>query len=196
MIQLPATKTEAVRIGAKFYQGKAACPRRHADMTRYTRGGRCVTCTREDAAARMGRTLKASPRGLIRPERAKAVTNGETTYQGTACPKGHTERFTTSNNCVECSRAAIERDAENRKWSRRLRLYGLTRGEFEALKAAQAALCPICVTDLPSNERIHVDHCHATGRVRGLLCGPCNQAIGLFKEDASRMGRAIVYVRS
>lgn len=40
----------------------------------------------------------------------------------------------------------------------------------------------------------HVDHHHGTGAVRGLLCSPCNIAIGLFRESPARMRAAISYV--
>jgi hypothetical protein len=66
---------------------------------------------------------------------------------------------------------------------RRLARYGLAVDEYQALRDAQAGWCGICgrSMDGPGNE--HIDHCHATGVVRALLCHRCNTALGLVRED-------------
>jgi hypothetical protein len=80
------------------------------------------------------------------------------------------------------------------------RSYGMTQEEYESMHVAQNGVCAIC--RLPEvgrhwagvTYRLHVDHCHETGRVRGLLCGPCNRALGMFKDNAVTMRRAIEYL--
>lgn len=187
------SKTEALRTGARFFQS-TPCPANH-DSPRYARGGRCVDCTKAANAVRLGHAFRSGTvRGVVCTARDAAVSAGETTYRGRACKHGHELRFTASANCVECSSAALARDAETRSWRRRERLYGITRAEFEQLLADQTSLCPICTDSLPEVDRIHVDHCHGTGRVRGLLCGRCNQGIGLLRESEAIMRRAIAYV--
>lgn len=114
------------------------------------------------------------------------------------------------------ARAAYERgnakrqaDPEYRRRKRDeriLREYGLTADELAALMKAQDGRCAICrrPPDGRANgqarpdtaPRLHVDHCHTTGRVRGLLCGACNTAIGLLKEDPQLMAAAMAYLAS
>jgi DNA repair exonuclease SbcCD ATPase subunit len=72
------------------------------------------------------------------------------------------------------------------------RNYGMTVDEFEQRKAAQDNRCPVCgetFTDTP-----HVDHCHATGKVRKLLCGQCNKALGLLKDNPVAFRNAAAYI--
>lgn len=67
--------------------------------------------------------------------------------------------------------------------------------DYESMLERQGGVCAICMA--PHDEvRMCVDHCHDTGRVRGLLCSGCNSAIGLFKESESAMASAIEYLRS
>ena len=57
--------------------------------------------------------------------------------------------------------------------------------------------CKICGTKksyMKHSKYLCVDHCHTTGKVRGLLCSKCNSAIGLFDEDTSRMRLAMQYL--
>ena len=61
------------------------------------------------------------------------------------------------------------------------RKYGLTQNLFEALVAAQLGNCAICGAN--EDLELHVDHDHRTKKVRGLLCGKCNKAIGLLNDD-------------
>ena len=79
--------------------------------------------------------------------------------------------------------------------SHKLRLYGLTLPEYEALLAQQGNRCAICRTSLPLFSReTHVDHCHATGAVRGVLCHNCNNGLGHFRDDPSYLEAAIAYL--
>lgn len=64
--------------------------------------------------------------------------------------------------------------------------------------AAQGGACAICQTppEDPRGYRMHVDHCHSTGQVRGILCGPCNRGIGNLDDDPERCIAAAEYLRS
>lgn len=78
--------------------------------------------------------------------------------------------------------------------------YGLTIAEYDAMVAQQAGKCLVCgVVPKPtkrSSKGLHVDHCHKSGKVRGLLCHQCNCAIGLLKEDTGRIRRLLEYIES
>jgi hypothetical protein len=73
----------------------------------------------------------------------------------------------------------------------RRRMYGLSPEAFQRLLSESGGRCPICVEtfDLP-----HVDHCHQTKKVRGLLCGECNRGLGQFRDDPARCLRAAAYL--
>jgi hypothetical protein len=76
------------------------------------------------------------------------------------------------------------------------RKYGINTAQYVAMKAAQGGVCAICGTDDPGRKgEFHVDHCHATGVVRGLLCITCNQALGLLYDSPDLMEAAAAYVR-
>jgi hypothetical protein len=70
------------------------------------------------------------------------------------------------------------------------RNYGLTEADVQALAAAQGGLCAIC----KAAPAVHVDHDHATGTVRGMLCFPCNAAIGHLRDDPQVVRQAAVYL--
>ncbi len=116
--------------------------------------------------------------------------------------------------CKVCDNAARkayhERHPERTRQSHRkanlLNKYGLTVESYDAMWEHQAGQCKICSTEMV-NIRIDgesrnksntacVDHCHTTGRVRGLLCTTCNKALGLFKDDAQRLRTAAAYLET
>lgn len=81
------------------------------------------------------------------------------------------------------------------------KLYGMTRAEYEAMHAAQEGRCAICnreetgLSNKADRARgLSVDHCHDSGRIRGLLCGRCNSAIGLLNHDGDLLRSAIAYL--
>ena len=73
------------------------------------------------------------------------------------------------------------------------RKYGLTLEEYDFLRLAQGDRCLICGAGEEGG--LHVDHDHKTGRVRGLLCGKCNKAIGLLREDPALFDAASAYLQ-
>lgn len=80
---------------------------------------------------------------------------------------------------------------EQEKDTRRKREYGVTRDQFDQMFLSQKGACAVCgrVTT-----PLCVDHCHTTGRVRGLLCKPCNSYLGIIGESTKILGKAIVYL--
>jgi hypothetical protein len=80
-----------------------------------------------------------------------------------------------------------------------LRRYGITQEQFDAMLERQGNRCAICRTDTPcptSGKAWHIDHCHETGRVRGLLCNSCNRGIGQLGDDPDRLESAARYLRA
>ena len=69
----------------------------------------------------------------------------------------------------------------------------LSEHEYETMQEAQGGVCAIC-KEKPKGSRLALDHIHGTDEVRGLLCGLCNRALGLFKDDPDRLKSAIEYL--
>lgn len=102
--------------------------------------------------------------------------------------------------------AARDREAPDQRAVRMraylLSRYGLTVDEYEALLLEQGGVCAVCrkvewfIDPRKGKPRnLAVDHCHSTGKVRGLLCGRCNRSIGHFEDDPELLSRAAAYLR-
>lgn len=74
-----------------------------------------------------------------------------------------------------------------------LRRYGLTLDDFAQLMREQDGKCAVCRLP-PGKRNFSVDHDHATGRVRGLLCASCNTGLGLFRDDVGNLLAAIKHL--
>lgn len=75
------------------------------------------------------------------------------------------------------------------------RRYNLSVEEFESLLISQKYMCAICETTRCSSGRnFAVDHCHTTGKIRGLLCSSCNTGLGQFKDNKLLLQKAINYL--
>ena len=85
---------------------------------------------------------------------------------------------------------------ERFRWARVLKLYGLTKPDYERMLEAQGGLCAICRTDTPGRDDQHfaIDHDHTTGHVRGLLCQRCNSGLGFFSEKPDLLRVAALYL--
>jgi len=73
--------------------------------------------------------------------------------------------------------------------------YGITLREYDEMLEEQKGVCAICGNPQPPKFfRLAVDHCHKTGKVRGLLCQSCNGMLGLAKDNIEVMLNAIKYL--
>jgi len=70
--------------------------------------------------------------------------------------------------------------------------FGITLEEFRERLSKQDGLCAICSLE-PGT---HLDHNHATGKIRGILCNTCNRGLGLFKDNRSVLDNAIRYLKN
>lgn len=70
--------------------------------------------------------------------------------------------------------------------------FGISPEQYQEMLTQQDGGCAICHT-LPE-ERLHVDHNHTTGKIRGLLCRHCNTGLGMFKDDPVRLEEALKYL--
>lgn len=75
------------------------------------------------------------------------------------------------------------------------RNYGITEADWDRLFRSQRGKCKICGTHQSTlARRLHVDHDHETGKVRGLLCVNCNQGLGSFHDDCDLLEKAKQYL--
>lgn len=126
----------------------------------------------------------AVPLDRFRVQRAPVDGMGADTYAG---------------RCIECSKAfKREVSPDVRRSSHQRRAYGLLAGQYDAMVREQGGVCAICgkppTAEQGKTSRLFVDHCHATGAVRGLLCQPCNTALGLFRDEPETLRAAIEYL--
>jgi hypothetical protein len=80
------------------------------------------------------------------------------------------------------------------------RFYGMTLEDYDRLLAAQRNVCAICKRSNTQaggrGKNLHVDHCHKTGKVRGLVCHPCNAAMGNAGDDPARLRELADYLEN
>ena len=90
-----------------------------------------------------------------------------------------------------------ERKSKKAKIRHLERKYGMTQADWDAMYAAQGGVCAICKVPgrVGKHGKLAVDHCHATGRVRGLLCTPCNVSIGILGETPEQWEVVLKYLK-
>jgi len=135
-------------------------------------------------ARRAGLSLEqrvVARKGAADRARARRVANPETVRAA------ERERYYTTDR--------RQRNIES-TWRHVLRGYGLTVVGYLALVDAERNRCACCGTSEPGRGSAHwcVDHDHATGEIRGLLCHTCNVGIGMLGDTAEAVARAHVYL--
>lgn len=109
------------------------------------------------------------------------------------------------NNREKCCKSTANWRAKNPNYERNRKLnerYGITHERYQEMFHLQNGCCAICKQ--PESARhnrsnriqtLAVDHCHKTGKVRGLLCQDCNRGIARFYDDPARIEKAIKYLQ-
>lgn len=108
-----------------------------------------------------------------------------------------------TSSCKECRRTKQQEAWTPRKQGAyKLKFnYGLSVDDYRTMLVKQGGVCAICQkpeTSKANNgytKNLAVDHCHSTGKVRGLLCHHCNTALGKFKDDITLLEAAIKYLK-
>lgn len=93
----------------------------------------------------------------------------------------------------KASRATYNERTKEEKYIYSLkRFYGLSAEEYYALLEKQKGLCALC--GVKPTGKLVVDHCHKTGRIRGILCRKCNLGLGLLGDTAEFLAKAVAYL--
>lgn len=95
---------------------------------------------------------------------------------------------------IEYARRRRAEDPERVRASQRKCMYGITAEDFASLLRKQRGVCAICNQSCSTGRQLAVDHDHATGKVRGLLCSRCNRGLGHFKDDVLQLQAALAYL--
>ncbi len=163
------------------------------------RGSYCKPCFNKRSktsyrkrAAAVGRTVRdreVLPAGVRRCPDCREVKPLE------GFPRNRSGRKGRGRYCLPCHNVRSRLNKELHHGSTRnyhlKRRYGIGVAEFDALLASQGGVCAICGTSDPQ----HVDHDHACGNVRGILCFNCNGGLGQFKDSPDLLQNAIGYLR-
>ncbi len=72
--------------------------------------------------------------------------------------------------------------------------YGIDTHDWALIYERQGGICPGCLNNLGFGRHVHIDHCHNTRRVRGLLCHWCNTGLGAFRENIAAFNRLSQYL--
>lgn len=180
---------------------------RYAPRANQRGGGSCRMCVVEFCRTKRGSTKSGPPSRYKGDEVARQAALAQGMKRCPECEQTRTKasfnrRADTADGldvyCRECraeqKRAAYERDHEVLSLRSRAATYGLTPGELQAMMSEQDGRCAICHSPCPTGRRLAVDHDHATGQVRGLLCANCNRALGLLQESAAIVRAAADYM--
>ena len=103
--------------------------------------------------------------------------------------------------CKECDKARVkarhQANPERTRNNNLKRNYGITLEDHSKMYEEQNGRCAICGNEGNGKwKKLCVDHCHTTGKIRGLLCKSCNIALGEFKDDPSIIEKAVLYLKS
>ena len=138
------------------------------------------------------------------------VRSNKLQSEQTASPDKYPQGYFNDKECKECNNLYSPKSPSHlycsdicadighqRNWLRKN--YKITLEEYEEIFRLQDGKCAICWSigfKITKNQRqlIVIDHCHSTGKIRGLLCHNCNRALGLFKDNVKNLSNAILYL--
>ncbi len=104
--------------------------------------------------------------------------------------------FHKCNSCFEKDLAhRRNKEKERQRKDAYKHKYGITMAEYNDMFTMQNGSCAICgIHQTHLKNKLSVDHCHSTGKVRGLLCSNCNTGLGYFKDSVVSLEKALSYI--
>lgn len=196
------------------------CNKKKPNSEFYSSRPRCKACVLEVCKAYYTRNKKAVKARVKRYREKNKVRVAEKSRQYAAANSQHIADYQKQwreshanerkayaaayykNNPGRYPKTTSEQNARNYEKKERekhlVRKFGIDSKGYQDLLTAQNGKCAICGTDRAGGKskkgRFHVDHCHATGRVRGLLCARCNLGLGSFLDSVTVLEKAIDYL--
>jgi len=128
------------------------------------------------------------------PEYRETVKETNRRYQATNRQEINAHKRRRYATDLEYRARCLAANAEVRRASLLTR-YGISWPEYQLRLALQNGVCAICRKE-PKRRLLFVDHCHKTGKVRGLLCTKCNAALGSFEDNAELAQAGANYLRA
>lgn len=196
MSTTPSTKAAAKRLGATHYFTSKACPKGHLAL-RYVSTGGCSECVavrqqRRDQKSKncgscgapfTGRRCSCRPRPSRTPEQNAAHREAMKRWRATN-PDRH--RAYTASRHLQTALINSRRIAKTGGG----RAISASLDELRVWYDARPRTCAIC----GNCRRLVIDHCHETGRLRGILCIFCNRLVGLLEKYGDRIAKARIYL--
>lgn len=190
---LSSSATQAKAEGEKIYFTGKPCKNGHSSP-RFLSGA-CIECAMERGLVNSWIGTYSGGKTRAKIVRLIAKRLGEDKYvPHRPCINGHLLRWTGTNNCVLCDKEKRSERKDKVKDAAFRKKYGMSLADRDSMVEDQGNVCLICQEILDLQFNTHIDHCHTSGRVRGVLCSKCNQGIGLFRDNPEFMRRAANYV--
>ena len=154
------------------------CP----DCSRPCTGSRCRRCSLR-STARAGSEARWKDHRIAAEQGMKPCLSCNETKPLSAFHKQTTGSSGANPYCKECRRKFYGRK------------YGFDLKDYNKMLAAQDGRCAICKKPPTPRHPLCIDHCHATNQIRGLICRPCNSALGHAFENPEILRRMIQYLK-
>jgi hypothetical protein len=194
----PKTQSKVNRLVAKTnghnkYEGRPCI--NCGGTTRYVNGSGCIKCITERTVHRspdIHRRYAHSEKGKAREKRYKTTQTHKNVQNRWKRKdyKAHPEKYKIRNirNHTNNPDTPYKGHLKHR--------YNLSLDDYNSMLIAQDYKCAICGVHQDNlKKRLHLDHDHITGQVRGLLCGHCNRGLGDARENISILENMILYLK-
>lgn len=155
-----------------------------------------------DACRKTGVTNTKKKWKLLNPEKVKMQSKR---YNNTPERKEYLKKYRRTPDALKRERESglryYQRSSHVERNGHLKRTFNITLEDYKRMLDSQNGVCAICLSEetrkSPNGGTMHlaVDHCHTTGKIRGLLCWNCNTSLGKFKDSTENLARAIEYLK-
>ena len=182
---MKSPRKEAKEKGLKTYISKTQC-KYCGSFEKYVSTYNCVPCGRKRSLKILDDSVRMAPY-RTKEKRLKSIKSWRKNNPEKVKLQQERQKYKVSEYYQKNKDVFYERIC--------LSKYGLTLNDYYNILKKQNNKCAICETDKPGGQgRFHLDHCHKTNKVRGLLCHRCNTSLGGFRDDPIILERAKIYL--